>query len=94
MNKYEYLEEEALRLSKKARQNIPQSEQRFYRAIYKIKEVLFKSGMMNCDEILNDLIGFPVTVREALDQHDAAKDMLRLAMMYKRMEAISNDKNT
>jgi hypothetical protein len=59
MNKYEYLEEEALRLSKKARQNIPQSEERFYRAIYKIKEVLFKSGMM-----------------------------------YKRMEAISNDKNT
>ena len=94
MNEYEYLRAEALRLAKIGRTQIPQAEERFYNAIYKLKETLYRAQIFDHERIIDDLIGYPVTLRATMDSTESAHEMLRLAMVYKRMEAISNDQET
>jgi len=94
MNEYEYLKEEALRLAKVSRTQIPEAEKRFHNAIYKLKEALFRGGIFDHERILDDLIGYPIILRATMDSTDRAHEMLRLAIVYKRMESISNEQDT
>jgi hypothetical protein len=94
MNEYEYLKEEALRQAKIGRKQIPETEKRFYNAIYKLKEMMFRACIYDYEKILDDLIEFPVTLRATLDSSDTANEMLHRAISIKRMEALIKNENT